>query len=258
MVHDRWHDFHRLCVDKVTAKDIASRLAPNIRTAKTIALLDMHAEHTIADVKNMLQPYVGRQLVAKPAHSCGGFLDLSRPLTPKALTDLHSCAVADYFYTLRETQYLGLPRRIIVEENLGGEAAPNEYKFHCVFGQPLMAQIDIGRFGDHRRALVLADDFRWRPGNFGAPPFAEPPQQPPTWDAMMQLTRELCRPFDFVRIDLYDTPDGIFFSEFTFTPSAGTGFARHPDIRLLFDREWQKRSRRAHLRHSCVHYHWHR
>ena len=32
--------------------------------------------------------------------------------------------------------------------------------------------------------------------------------------------QSLAKPFEFVRVDLYDLPDGVYFSEFTFTPNA--------------------------------------
>jgi hypothetical protein len=38
---------------------------------------------------------------------------------------------------------------------------------------------------------------------------------------MIEISAQLSRGFDFVRIDLYDTPNGVYFGEFTFTPSAG-------------------------------------
>jgi hypothetical protein len=45
---------------------------------------------------------------------------------------------------------------------------------------------------------------------------------------MIEIAETLGAPFDFVRIDLYDLPDGPRFGEITFTP--GSGFERfYPD-----------------------------
>jgi hypothetical protein len=52
-------------------------------------------------------------------------------------------------------------------------------------------------------------------------PLPEPLPSPPAhWQVMLSAASELSKPFDFVRVDLYDVPQGVFFSEFTFTPNA--------------------------------------
>ena len=241
MAQDTWHSFHRDCVDKVVAKEMAQRLAPSIRTAEIVAVLDVHDAWTIADVERALQPYFGLDLVAKPAHGCGGFVDLSRPRDSAALHRLHVRATADYFYSYRESQYLGLPRRILVERRLGDvERGPTEYKIFCTWGRPVGVQIDIGRFtGRHLRTFVLVDGFDWLPGDYEATPFTTAPAPPATWDEMLSLASQLSRPFDFVRIDLFDAPGGPYFSEFTFTPMAGADYAEYPRIRALLNAAWR-------------------
>ena len=42
---------------------------------------------------------------------------------------------------------------------------------------------------------------------------------------MIDAARALSAPFDFVRVDLYDGADGIYFGELTFTPAAALGIA---------------------------------
>ena len=38
---------------------------------------------------------------------------------------------------------------------------------------------------------------------------------------MIRVAGQLSKPFDFVRVDLYDTPSGVYAGELTFTPGAG-------------------------------------
>ena len=38
---------------------------------------------------------------------------------------------------------------------------------------------------------------------------------------MMKVAEALAAGFAFVRVDLYDTPGGVYFGELTFTPGAG-------------------------------------
>jgi hypothetical protein len=49
---------------------------------------------------------------------------------------------------------------------------------------------------------------------------------------LLRAAAELSAPFDFVRIDLYETTKGIFLGEFTFTPGA----ARDPFTDPSFSR----------------------
>lgn len=46
-------------------------------------------------------------------------------------------------------------------------------------------------------------------------------EKPEEFDTIVKLAHKLSLPFEFVRIDFYIGIDGIYFSEFTFTPKAG-------------------------------------
>jgi len=241
MARDEWSVLHRECVDKVTARDLARRFAPGLGAAALVAVIDAAACRTPADLRRALQPYVGGDYVAKPAHSCGGFLDLSRQFSEAALRALHERAAADYFHFYRESQYRELPRRIVVEQRLGdGARGPLEYKFHCAWGRPIGVQIDDGRYGaQHLRTFVLVDGFVWLPGDYEASLFEQQPQRPPCWDAMLAAAAQLSAPFDYVRVDLFDAPGGPYFSEWTLTPNGGIDYVHYPRIRLLLNEAWR-------------------
>ena len=42
---------------------------------------------------------------------------------------------------------------------------------------------------------------------------------------MTEAAHALSKPFEFVRVDLYDGSEGIFFGELTFSPAAALGIA---------------------------------
>ncbi len=44
---------------------------------------------------------------------------------------------------------------------------------------------------------------------------------PANFEAMKEYARILSKEFDFVRVDLYDTGDRVYFGELTFTPKTG-------------------------------------
>ena len=50
---------------------------------------------------------------------------------------------------------------------------------------------------------------------------------------MVEYARRLSAPFPFVRVDLYDTADGVVFGELTFTPSACLDTDRLPETDLM-------------------------
>ncbi len=228
MIDPRWSPLERAFVDKATAKAAARRLHPGLCVPETRAVLPMAAIRSAGDLAAALAPFVGTPSIAKPTHASGAATPLRTPPLPAALHLLHDLASIDYATILREMQYHGLPRKVIVEALVPtrGDAPPDDYKFHCVFGQPLLCQIDHDRFGAGWHRLFRVPGFAPMDLDDGlvAPPgHALPP--PARLAAMVAAARALSAPFEFVRVDLYDGADGIHFGELTFTPAAALGIA---------------------------------
>lgn len=243
MVHDRWHPFQREIVDKAKAKAVAQRLDPRVRVAETVAVLDVPRPCRAADLERLLAPYSGGSFVAKPTHSCGGVVDLVNPNWRRQLPGMQRRLNQDYFYALRETQYRDIQRRIIVEERLGDSSQDlAEYKIHCAWGRTVGMQFDVGRHGVMRRAFIMLGEgerFDWVPHGFDANAFESAPPPPASWPLMRSIAATLCRPFDLVRIDLYEKNGAVYFGEFTLTPSAGMFYSRYPDIEEMFNETWR-------------------
>jgi hypothetical protein len=217
-----WTPFHESCVDKEQAKRVAIALSPKINVVRTVAVLKLTNQTTLEEVGRFLYPFVGKNLVAKPTHTSGGivFLNEEDPRNVlKRAVGMYELARENFFFQHYEAQYRRLPFKILVEESLGS-VPPSDFRFHCARGKVIFCQFDSGRFGDHRQALFTVPDFKPIPIQ---DVFALPkplPGKPAHWAAMLEAASELSRPFDFVRVDLYDLPEGVFFSEFTFTPNA--------------------------------------
>ena len=47
------------------------------------------------------------------------------------------------------------------------------------------------------------------------------PKKPICYEEMLNVVRELCRDFTFVRVDLYEMDQKVLFGELTFTPTGG-------------------------------------
>ncbi len=223
-----WSAGHRLFVDKGSAKQAALRVHPSLRVAATRSILAARSLRSPAHLLNLLQPFIGRSMIAKPAHASGGVVMLDRHVSAGDLAPLHALALLDYAAIVQERQYAGLPRRIIVEDRIptADGRVPDDYKFHCIHGEPLLCQIDHGRFDrGWSRMFDLPSFAPMDPGDGLAAPPGFRPASPARLAAMVEAARALAAPFDFVRVDLYDGLDGIYFGELTFTPAAGLGIA---------------------------------
>ena len=225
--------FEENCVDKEKAKGIAPGLSPGLRAAKTIAVMPLGPGATMEEVGLFLYPSLGKNLVAKPTHSSGGIVFLGSPDVQTIVQQtflMFQRARRNFFFDEYEAQYLGLDPKIIVEECLpsailsttGGPAyhPPADFRFYCSRGKVLFCQYDEGRFADHRQALFTVPDHR-PIAIADVFPYPDPlPERPAHWEGMLRAASDLSKPFDFVRVDLYDLPEGVYFSEFTFTPNA--------------------------------------
>ncbi len=218
-------------VDKEDAKGLARTLAPGIRTAKTLAILSLTPGTGLKDLERFLGPFLGRKCVVKPTHASGTVLLLDR-LRPGDLGRFFRVAKRDFFFISGERQYRDLPRKILVEESLApsGSAPPPDYRFHCAKGVPFFGAVDEGRFMDLKEYHFTVPDFQ--------PVFLQAqgnlpdriPTRPLRFKEMLRLAAKLSKPFEYVRIDLYLTPRGIHFGEFTFTPMAGLFKFKDPDF----------------------------
>jgi len=125
----------------------------------------------------------------------------------------------DHSWWSGEWNYKGLVSRIIVERYLG---KVKDYKVFCFNGKPAYIQVDIDRFGLHRRLFYST---RWEyystleveyPSD---PNSIEPP--PVCLDEMLHLSGKIAKPFPHVRVDWYIKDDTLYFGEMTFFHGSG-------------------------------------
>lgn len=143
----------------------------------------------------------------------------------------------------REWVYGQVPRRVIVEELLAAEdgAIPDDYKFFVFHGRCAFVQVDAGRFG-RRTQDFFRPDWQHLPLSAG-PPWADPePTKPDRLTEMIDLAEQLGGDTDFVRVDLYDIPDGsagrIVFGELTSFPAGGDSPFDPESFNEEFGRPW--------------------
>jgi hypothetical protein len=235
MVRNDWTVLQLSCVDKEYAKTLALAKAPKVKVAKLHAVMRLQDRTTEAEVMAWLQPYLGQRLVLKPTHSCAAILYLDRAISPDEMNRFIAYSKQSFFPNRRETQYRPLEHKLLIEENITPESGLlNDYKFACANGHVLHGRVDVGRFTpNHRRALFSVPDFKLIPVRYGGLEMAESVERPAHFHEMVAIAEDLSRGFDFVRIDLYDRADGVYFGEFTFTPCAGS--SRYSDEAFAID-----------------------
>lgn len=123
----------------------------------------------------------------------------------------------------REWVYQSMPRHIIAEKYLEDETGElRDYKFYCFNGEPKFMQLEVGRETDHNTRNFYDMDWNLMPFGKELPhnPDINVPR-PQMYDEMQKIARDLCKPFQYVRVDLYQVCGKVYFGELTFFPAGG-------------------------------------
>ena len=136
-----------------------------------------------------------------------------------------------FYYNGREFPYKNVKPRIIAEKYM--ESGGNDlidYKFYCFDGSAKYCQVIANRSKDE---TIDFYDREWKHQPFiGLFPTAhhapKPHHAPKHYDIMVNIADKLSQDVGapFVRIDLYNIHDKIYFGEITFFPLSGMGFFR--------------------------------
>lgn len=139
-----------------------------------------------------------------------------------------------------EPHYGRIKPRILFEQMLPGteQHLPLDYKFFCFDGKPLYCQVCTERESTHfhcKQELFELPEWLPQPGMVTKAEESQIPiERPLHLKQMIQAAETLSEGFKFVRVDLFDTPQGIYFGELTFTPAAGRHIALAPDTLIKF------------------------
>lgn len=166
------------------------------------------------------------QFVMKAAHGSGWNIivkDKSKLNIRHAKMMMRSWLHQDTSWSGREWVYRDMPRSIVVEKYLEDETGElRDYKFFCFNGTPRFMQLEVGRNTAHNTRNFY--DMNWNLMPFGKElphnPNLNVPK-PALFDEMKKIAEELCQPFQFVRVDLYQAKGKVYFGELTFFPAGG-------------------------------------
>jgi TupA-like ATPgrasp len=136
---------------------------------------------------------------------------------------------------------------VIFEEYIGDPATgtPDDYKFHCFNSKDgsfhCFIQMDSDRFTEHRQT-ILDHNFTPVEMQFGGQQRHDEPLAPPArLKDMLRIVRELSSGFDYIRIDLFHTEDGIYFGEITPFHQSGLAPISPPEWEERLGQLWDQR-----------------
>lgn len=134
----------------------------------------------------------------------------------------------DYYLTNREWPYKNVPRKIICEEFIADEASEKngglvDYKFYCFNGYVDCVQVCIDRASGDTKFYFFDEDWKLKRIN---PIGKEAPEdftlpRPKRLSEMFDIARKLSKGHPYLRVDLYECNDRIYFGELTFFPKSG-------------------------------------
>jgi hypothetical protein len=163
--------------------------------------------------------------VLKTTHGSGWNIicpDKSTLNIPEAKAKLTDWLSQNYYRSYgRERQYKRTVPKIICEEYLDTpEKGLYDFKFYCFHGEPRIINVIQDRIGVTRKAFY---ELPWRKSElqpWEAQADLDMPR-PKDLDKMMDISRKLSKPFEQIRVDLYNINGRILFGELTLTCSSG-------------------------------------
>ena len=207
-------------VDKLSAKEIAYSIG-NCKISKVIRIL--------SSPKDLQESDMNDNYLIKTSHGSGWIID---PKNEKDLSkNIQKLESWDRVYSYSEKQYIYMKPRFFIEEKItcyynGLTGNALDVKVFCFHGMPKFILIR----NDNKRNFY---DIDWKP----IKPLEFTFEKPILFNNILDISTKLSNPFEFVRIDLYIGIDGIYFSEFTFTPRNGKQEFTD-EIELQFGKYW--------------------
>lgn len=117
-----------------------------------------------------------------------------------------------------EWGYKNIKPAIIIESFIGENGkAPVDYKFYCFSGRVEFLTLHFDRFIEHK-TRTFDRNFKPHEFTYHFGQWEGECQRPPDFEAMVNLAELLAEDFDFIRVDLYNSNNRIYFGELTTYP----------------------------------------
>ena len=145
-----------------------------------------------------------------------------------------------HFWDRLERAYQNIPPQILIEALLTQNGnIPLDFKCFMIGGECKFIQVDAGRFSEHKRSLYYPD---WTlcDATFGYPQIEIEVTPPASLKLMLQLSSKLSAGIDFIRIDWYESDQGLKFGELTNYPEAGSKDVSPREQSIEWAKGWEQ------------------
>lgn len=216
-LHDKNPIYTQLC-DKIAVREYVSRLAGEQYLIPLLGIWENPDQIDFDSLPN--------RFVLKCTHDSGSAIlcaDKSKFDRNAAKETLKKKLRRDYSLAGREWPYHDVPRRILAEMHLGDEdgTPPVDYKFFCFHGKVKLILIYVHQEDGNNFSYTFLPDFSefpiYRNDDEQYPTYARPAHL----DEMITIAETLSEGFAHMRVDLYDTVEGVKFGEITLHSSSG-------------------------------------
>lgn len=162
--------------------------------------------------------------VLKASHDSGGVkvIGSAEHFDQEAIQYYYQGRMTSFYYLNLEWEYKNITPRVFAEELLSDDNKGlmlRDYKVHCFNGQPKFIQVISDRELKVKENWFNTDwelQDMWYFSSHKADL-----NRPQCLEEILELSRKLAQPFNYVRIDFYWTGEQVFFGEFTFRPFGG-------------------------------------
>lgn len=176
-----------------------------------------------SDINDIDYESLPEKFAMKATHGCGMNLlcdnknDVSRECV---LSTAKKFLENDYGRACLEPHYQKIPHRVIFEQYLETGSDLVDYKFLCFHGEPECILVCSNRRHGVKLNTYTTD---WKPYDIlvGNHKNTQEIPRPSNLEQMIEISKALSKDFDFVRVDLYEVDQKIYFGELTFSPAAG-------------------------------------
>lgn len=218
-INDR-NDNYPLLVDKYEVKKIIAEKLGEQYIIRNLGVWDSVDEIDFSELP--------KQFVLKTTHDSKGVVICKNKdeIDIKAIRDrLQKCLISNFFLPGREWPYKLVKPRIIAEEYMidDNDNGLVDYKFHCFNGEPKLVLVCENRFGDSG-LIETFYDMDWNMLQFGRPGQRRRTKAgdvPACFKEMIEISKLLSENIPFVRVDLYQIKNQVYFGELTFYPASG-------------------------------------
>lgn len=217
-IYDR-NPKYSIMVDKYEAKKYVSNIITGKHIIPTYGVYDKFDDINFDELPE--------QFVIKCTHDSGGIIicrEKSNLNIKEARKNINKALKRDFYRLGREWPYKNIKRRIIVEKYI--EEADSEdlidYKFFCFNGKCKIILVCSERFSSDNMCETFFDE-NWNFINVieSGHRVDKNIRKPVNLDKMIEISEKLSSDIPFLRVDLYEINNQIYFGENTFFPASG-------------------------------------